>query len=349
MTAQEALARLLDGHDLTREEARDVMGSVMRGEATEAQIGGLLDRAAPEGRDGRRDRRLAPRRCASTCSACTRSATTSWTPPGRAETGSGRSTSPRRPRWSPRQRGRASRSTATAPCRPSPGSADVLEALGFTLELPPARDRGLDRPARVRLPLRPHASPGHAPCRAGAPAARRADGLQRARPARRTRRAPARRWSACTRPTSCRRSRTCSRAWARAGRSSCTARAASTSSPPPGPNLVCEVVDGEVHRREIDPLDFGVPRCDPNDLAGRLARRQRGDDSRDLRRRARPEARGGAPERGRGDRRGGTRGGSRRGLRRSPGDAVDEGAAAVRLEALIRFSRSAAPPEPEAA
>ena len=42
MNAQEALARLLDGHDLTREEARDVMGSVMRGEATEAQIGGLL-------------------------------------------------------------------------------------------------------------------------------------------------------------------------------------------------------------------------------------------------------------------------------------------------------------------
>ena len=34
MTIQEALARLLDGKDLTREEARDVMGSVMEGEAT---------------------------------------------------------------------------------------------------------------------------------------------------------------------------------------------------------------------------------------------------------------------------------------------------------------------------
>ena len=42
MTIQEALARLLDGKDLTREEARDVMGSVMEGEATQAQIGGLL-------------------------------------------------------------------------------------------------------------------------------------------------------------------------------------------------------------------------------------------------------------------------------------------------------------------
>src|SRR5215470_10980513 len=37
-----AIARLLEGHDLTREEARDVMGTIMRGEATQAQIGGFL-------------------------------------------------------------------------------------------------------------------------------------------------------------------------------------------------------------------------------------------------------------------------------------------------------------------
>ncbi len=37
---------------------------------------------------------------------------------------------------------------------------------------------------------------------------------------------------------------------------------------PAGPNLVCEVVDGRVHRREIDPLDLGVPRCAPQDLRG---------------------------------------------------------------------------------
>ncbi len=42
MTIQEALARLLDGHDLTRDEARDVMGEIMSGEATQAQIGGFL-------------------------------------------------------------------------------------------------------------------------------------------------------------------------------------------------------------------------------------------------------------------------------------------------------------------
>ena len=37
---------------------------------------------------------------------------------------------------------------------------------------------------------------------------------------------------------------------------------------PAGPNLVCEVVDGDVTRREIDPLDLGVPRCSSADLAG---------------------------------------------------------------------------------
>src|SRR5205085_6459911 len=42
MTVQEALARLLDGHDLSREQARDVMNEVMQGDATPAQIGGFL-------------------------------------------------------------------------------------------------------------------------------------------------------------------------------------------------------------------------------------------------------------------------------------------------------------------
>jgi anthranilate phosphoribosyltransferase len=40
---------------------------------------------------------------------------------------------------------------------------------------------------------------------------------------------------------------------------------------PAGPNLVHEVVDGAVHGREIDPLDLGVPRCDPDELRGGTA------------------------------------------------------------------------------
>ena len=39
---QDALGRLLDGRDLSRPEAREAMGEIMRGEATPAQIGGFL-------------------------------------------------------------------------------------------------------------------------------------------------------------------------------------------------------------------------------------------------------------------------------------------------------------------
>src|SRR5215203_7536379 len=37
---------------------------------------------------------------------------------------------------------------------------------------------------------------------------------------------------------------------------------------PSGENLVCEVVDGAIHERVIDPLDLGVPRCNPAELRG---------------------------------------------------------------------------------
>jgi len=37
---------------------------------------------------------------------------------------------------------------------------------------------------------------------------------------------------------------------------------------PAGPNLVCEVVDGAVGRREIDPATLGMDRCRPEDLRG---------------------------------------------------------------------------------
>jgi anthranilate phosphoribosyltransferase len=37
---------------------------------------------------------------------------------------------------------------------------------------------------------------------------------------------------------------------------------------PAGPNLVCEVLDGAVIERTIDPVDLGVARCDPRELRG---------------------------------------------------------------------------------
>ncbi len=37
---------------------------------------------------------------------------------------------------------------------------------------------------------------------------------------------------------------------------------------PAGPNLVFEVVDGDVHERLVDPEELGIPRCDPSELDG---------------------------------------------------------------------------------
>ena len=42
MTLQEALNRVVENKDLTQEEAADIAGVIMRGEATQAQIGGFL-------------------------------------------------------------------------------------------------------------------------------------------------------------------------------------------------------------------------------------------------------------------------------------------------------------------
>jgi anthranilate phosphoribosyltransferase len=107
---------------------------------------------------------------------------------------------------------------------------------------------------------------------------------------------------------------------------------------PAGPNLVCEVVDGSVIQREIDPLDLGIPRCDPAEL--------RGGDATSNAARIREVFHGGN---------GGTRsavllnaagaiaasGGARdlgEGLELAR-EALDSGAAAARLDELVAFSQ----------
>jgi anthranilate phosphoribosyltransferase len=108
---------------------------------------------------------------------------------------------------------------------------------------------------------------------------------------------------------------------------------------PAGPNLVCEVAGGKVRRREIDPRDFGVSRCKPKDLAGGSPE----DNAKTVR-----EIFGGAQ----GPKReavllnaGGAiaAGGHARNLEegyRLALEALDSGAAGVRLEQLIAFSRA---------
>ncbi len=71
---------------------------------------------------------------------------------------------------------------------------------------------------------------------------------------------------------------------------------------PAGSNLVCEVVDGDVSEREIDPLDLGVAPLRTGGASRRLARGERTGDPRRVRRRGRRPARRDPPERRRGDR-----------------------------------------------
>ena len=152
-------------------------------------------------------------------------------------------------------------------CRPS-GSQRSIDELGFGFLFAPTHHPAMRHAAPVRRELGD------------------ADGLQRARPADE----PGRRAGAGRRRlrarSSCRRSPTVL-AQLGARRAFVVHGAGGIDElSPAGPNLVCEVVDGEVRRREIDPLDFGVPRCASAELARRLAGRERRDDPRDLRGRA---------------------------------------------------------------
>jgi anthranilate phosphoribosyltransferase len=108
---------------------------------------------------------------------------------------------------------------------------------------------------------------------------------------------------------------------------------------PAGPNLVCEVVGGKVRRREIDPKDFGVPRCKPGDLAGgspeenaAVIREIFGGAKGPKREAVLLNAAGAIAA-----------GGHARDLEagyRQAMEAVDSGAAAARLEELIAFSHA---------
>lgn len=108
---------------------------------------------------------------------------------------------------------------------------------------------------------------------------------------------------------------------------------------PAGANLVSEVRDGAVRRRQIDPLELGVKRCDPEELRGgtpeenadaiRAVLAGRGGGKRDailLNAGGAIAAAGHAAD-------------LRDGLRQARA-AVDSGAAAERLDELVAFSRA---------
>jgi anthranilate phosphoribosyltransferase len=263
---QEALALLLDGKDLSREQARAVMDDVMRGEATPAQIGGLLVALRVKGEtadeiagcaEAMRSHVLAvtPRRedlvdtagtggdGARTFNISTAAALVA------AAAGAGVA-----------KHGNRAVSSAS-------GSADVLEALGFRLELEPERiERSIDELGFGFL-----FAPSHHPA------------MRHAAPVRKelAARTVFNVLGPLTNPAGARAQvvgvyapdlvPTIADVLAQLGaRRAFVVHGAGgvDELSPAGPNLVCEVVAGSVHRREIDPADFGVPRCNPKDLAG---------------------------------------------------------------------------------
>ena len=263
---QAALARLLDGHDLSREEAREVMSSIMAGEATQAQIGGFLVALRLKGEtaeeiagcaEAMREHVVAvrPRRDdlvdtagtggdgANTWNISTAAALVA------AAAGAGVA----------KHGNRAASSTT--------GAADVLEALGFELELPPEQiATSIDELgfgflfAQAHHPAMKYAGPVRRELAARTvfnvlgpltnPAGARAQVLGVYAPG---------------------LARTIAEALVQLdARRAFVVHGANgiDELSPAGPNLVCEVAGGAVSEYELDPEDLGIDRCDPRGLRG---------------------------------------------------------------------------------
>jgi anthranilate phosphoribosyltransferase len=266
MTIQEALTGLLEGRSLSQAEARDVMNQIMSGEATPAQMGGFLvalrlkGETADEiagcaeamrehvlsvrpGRDDLVDTAGTGGDGARTFNISTAAALVA------AAAGAGVA-----------KHGNRAVSSAS-------GSADVLEALGFELELPvPRIERSIDELGFGFL-----FAPTHHPA------------MRHAAPVRRelATRTVFNVLGPLTNPAGARAQvvgvyapelvETIATVLVRLGaRRAFVVHGAGgvDELSPAGPNHVCEVMDGRVVSREIDPLELGVPRCSAADLAG---------------------------------------------------------------------------------
>ena len=333
----QALAKLLEGESLTRGDARAAMETIMQGDATPAQIGGFLVALRLKGEtpdeiagcaEAMREHvvRVSPQRQdlvdtagtggdgARTFNISTAAALVA------AAAGAGVA-----------KHGNRAVSSAS-------GSADVLEALGFELDLPGKRiERSIDELGFGFL-----FAPAHHPA------------MRHAAPVRRelAARTVFNVLGPLTNPAGARAQvvgvyspalvRTIADVLAQLGaRRAFVVHGAGgvDELSPAGPNLVCEVAEGAVRERQIDPIELGIPRCDPAELRGGSAS-ENAAAIRDVfvggnggRRSAILLNAAGAL----------AAAGQARDLREGLGlarEALDSGAAAGRLEALVAFSRS---------
>jgi anthranilate phosphoribosyltransferase len=308
---QSAIAELMDGRDLTQEGARDVMRSIMDGEATPGQIGAFLAALRIKGEtadeiagcaEAMREHVLVVR------PARTDLVDTAGTGGDGARTFNISTAAA----LVAAAAGAGVAKHGNRAVSSSSGSADVLEALGFNLELPPETiARSIDELGFGFL-----FAPTHHPA------------MRHAAPVRRelATRTVFNVLGPLTNP---------------AGAFVVHGAAGVDELSPAGPNLVCEVADGQVRRREIDPLELGIDRCAPEELGG-------GDPAENAEtiRRIFSGAGGGKRDAVLLNAAGAiAAGGLARDLGEGVGlarEAIDSGAAGERLEALIAFSQEPA-------
>ena len=261
-----ALQDLLDGRDLTRDRARAVMNQIMSGEATEAQIGGFLVALRVKGETADEIAGFAEAMREHVVPVRTRRddlVDTAGTG-GDAKHTLNISTAAA---LVAAAAGAAVAKHGNRAVSSSSGSADVLEALGFDLEQEPARiAESIDE-----LGFGFMFAPTHHPAMRHAAPVRRELGTRTVFNVLGPLTNPAGARAQVVGVYSPELVRTLADVLARLGaRRAFVVHGAGgiDELSPAGPNLVCEVVDGDVREREVDPLELGVPRCDPAELAG---------------------------------------------------------------------------------
>jgi anthranilate phosphoribosyltransferase len=332
----ELIAQLLDRRDLTREQARDAMHEIMRGEATQAQIAGYLVALRAKGEtadeiagsaEAMRDHVLAvqPKRDDLVDTAGTggdgKHTLNISTAAALVAAAAGAGVA---------KHGNRAASSQT-------GSADVLEALGFELDLAPERiaqsidDLGFGFMfAQAHHPAMKHAAP-----------VRKELGTRTVFNVLGPLTNPARARAQVVGVYSATLVRPIAEALAQLGaRRAFVVHGADgiDELSPTGPNLVCEVVDGGVRERTIDPEQLGLERCALDELAGgspaanaTLIRRVFEGEESGRRSAILLNAAGAIAAGGHAD-------DLREGLELAR-EAIDSGAAAARLEQLVEFSR----------
>src|SRR6058998_1615974 len=263
---QSALADLLDGRDLSQESARDVMRTIMAGEATPGQIGAFLVALRIKGETA--DEIAGCAEAMREHALVVRPARTDLVDTaGTGGDGAGTFNISTAAALVAAAAGAAVAKHGNRAVSSASGSADVLEALGFELELPPERiARSIDELGFGFL-----FAPAHHP------------GFRHAAPVRRELavRTVFNVLGPLTNPAGARAQvvgvfaadlvPTIAQVLAQLGaRHAFVVHGAYgiDELSPAGPNLVAEVVRGQVIERTIDPLELGVPRCSPDELHG---------------------------------------------------------------------------------